>query len=1837
MSLPKYLCTDAETGGTATKNSLLTAYFAVMDENKGVIDELQFKLKPKVGTTYNCNPEALRHNGINLQEHDANAIPMEEGTALLIDFLARHSGAFKLIPLGQNVSFDFRFYYEHLLPKAEFLKYCTEDVEDTLKIAQDLRKSGRLALPSLKLGVMCEHFDIQLANAHSEKDDAIATAMLHTRLVALRDGKAGQKKGEAPAPIRPPISKIQCPTTYPFLPLRVITQYSILRGASSIEDYIGWAKANGCGTIGITDFGFATGALELYTKAKENKLAPVPGMIVHVADRSGHYDLTLWATTDKGYRNLLWISSQGFSKTLIDNKVRAENTKHGLIPRVTFEELITHLEGIAVGTGNYEGPLGRMGRVDAESMLQALRDAADVLFVELVPRPYTHAYDGDAGGFVELTGGDLQKKSNQIGLILAEELQLPLMLSQDGFYAKPEARAVQDVLLQNLDPTSGSRVHQPHHCMTTQEAWDAWESMHPGKGAEFTQAILGGHLLANMAADLSIQDSYHLPEIELPEDIRTMEVSDGEKYKTYILRQIEKHGRMNWEDPKWTDRLAMEMNVICDNGSLDFSRYFLFLEYWAQWTRDNSILSGAGRGSGAGSLLCYLLKITHLDPFKFDLPFERFLSEGRIIRGKYPDIDWDMGYRDPLLAKLEETYQDKFAQASTHGRLRIKNAIKNGVRILLDWSGTDERVEAVTKDIENTPTGVDDKDFLLGYTDRDGVEHEAELDKHPALKTFFEEYPQVYEMVLDLLGKPASIGRHASAYLISDRPIHESVPTCMIGSHTCTQYTAPPIGFNAVEKAGLVKFDLLTVNTLLDVANAIRMVQGRHGHKVWKEKLKLNGREYEVWKGDLSPELLPKDGQLLDIYNLPEDASVYYMIGEGDTASLFQVSTPLMTTFTKRIKPTTIFHMSDLVAIIRSGPLEAKIEDGKTTMTEAYVQRKRGEMKITYAHPEMEPILKSTYGVACLPEGSLLDSEIGPVKIEDVRPGVRLLSSNGRSVWSGEVEKIWKTGIKKVISINLSSGTKIVSSEDHRFLTVDGDRRANELKYGSGRSWQDASIVYERWPESSNEIYLKENEAYLLGLLASDGCLTQSTVSITCGSEVAAKWCSELMSDTWGGRPSYYFNTRAFYASSVTTQNRRNISPVPMALDRLYEGRKWKVAGAGKHLPASMLRYSEQDRKDFLCGLWDGDGSYVGAYFFRNKSLILLEQVCDLLGSLKISYISSENTVQVTDTVRFLEQIGGPRIPNKKINDTCREMPLPAKSLLLWSKDLDVGGNDQVKSFKANVVRAAKLGGLTALSLRGHHEWKRVYERIYTETYLLDVRPVIVKSISSMGEANCYDLQMKDQANPYFLCDGVVVHNCYQEQLQRMFSDLAGYSLQEADEIREMIGKKKAQDMQKALPELRRRLAARGWTDTQTQVFVDLCVSSSKYSFNRAHSASYGLLAYQSAYLKKHFHLEWWTAVLQNAKVEDIREKGYSRALKDVLRAPHVNGPTETFEMHGEQVHAPLYLIKQIGDAACAEILGSRKMIEEILIKDHEMSIEEAREAARYSSLQDFFERAHVNKTVFTHLILCGAFDEIEPGRSAGELLREWAVLDRVSGLKSYGDGKFGPELRAAADKYLADVAIGKATPLDVPFSDTDGIEVERKRLDLLSMYRVDALERFRPLLENMLLYSDNCVTYTGTSGRGIRVLHNVAEVEAHYNEHGADRKAAPAAWVGLVRKRDPWDYKDKKTKKTVTAMKIGVAQDGDELECIVWPNILERFRKVEALRESGKTVFQAIQEDPAGNNDLKGLETMTGRETKSDGCRLLLCVGVVKPSREPGKWSMGVNEVYDLETYRGQ
>jgi DNA polymerase-3 subunit alpha len=538
--------------------------------------------------------------------------------------------------------------------------------------------------------------------------------------------------------------------------------------------------------------------------------------------------------------------------------------------------------------------------------------------------------------------GDLQLAANEAIIKLSRATGLPLLMTTDAHFVRPADKIKQDIGLDNS--TGGSmRFSTSYHHPSTQEAWANWSRRHdtgPEGRRIFTEAIENNYRLVSMAEPVVIEKRYHLPPVEVPPDIRERTDDEDARLEAMIMRRVAEYGRMpGREEPErraqYAQRLAEEMRVIARNGKVNFLPYFLTLHDVCRYARDNNILTGPGRGSAAGSLLSYLLCITHLDPIRWNLSFARFLSMGRINRGKLPDIDLDFGDPGRIAAWLKEVHGDRFVRVCTTGTLRPKSAIKDAARVLLDTqnnAAVKQEVEDVCKTVPNLPQGMENMlGWMYGYEDNEGA-HVGHVTENSVLAAFLEKYPQVKSAVDDLLGLPRSMGRHASGFCLSDIPVSEIVPTCIIGKtgdkETCTQFTK-----DQIEELGLIKMDLLGLNTLKDIAGCLELVKQRHGVEI-------------------------------DIYNMPEeDQATFDAFCEGRNETVFQFNSSIATNLCRQVQPRCIDDLSQITANGRPGTMYAKMEDGVTTLIDAWIARRQGKSPVTYVHPDLEEILRGTSGI----------------------------------------------------------------------------------------------------------------------------------------------------------------------------------------------------------------------------------------------------------------------------------------------------------------------------------------------------------------------------------------------------------------------------------------------------------------------------------------------------------------------------------------------------------------------------------------------------------------------------------------------------------------------------------------------------------------------------------------------------------------------------------------------------------------------------------------------------------------------------------------------------------
>ncbi len=571
--------------------------------------------------------------------------------------------------------------------------------------------------------------------------------------------------------------------------------------------------------------------------------------------------------------------------------------------------------------------------------------------------------------------GDLQVGCNRFVMELAKRYGDKILISDDSHFTKPEEKIVQDIKL----ASSNWRFANSYHRMSSAEAWEYFDKVMGIPMAEFESWIDNNREWAAKFEGFKFEDRRALPTKFYP-------INTGE----HILTLIKKHGRMDWKNKEYVARLTAEMNLLHYNGVIDLLPYFMIDEECCALHEQNGLLTGPGRGSAAGLLLTYLLGITHVDPIRYDLSMDRFLTLDRIKSGKLPDIDQDLPHRDLIISTddehpengwLHRRFGDHVAQISVDTKLKLRSAVKDVARMTSPNKKVPKAVEALAKKFQNAPQGIEDHDFVFGYEDADKNMVAGSIESDLALQEYVANHPKDWEIVQLCLGITRQKSRHPCGYVICNEPVHNFIPLTSVGGVTVTQYTPA-----SVEAAGGIKMDFLTVSSLNDIWAAIRLIQDRSTDTSvdWQQarapttgtvpSKTINNRRVPMLR------IIPHKGEYLDIWDLPEDQDVFSSICAGDTESVFQFNTESARKWLSHfnhVKCTdangvvhkaldSILALADFTALDRPGPLDAYVKDPKTNqyhnMLIEYAHRARGVARAVIL-PVLDELIPETHGV----------------------------------------------------------------------------------------------------------------------------------------------------------------------------------------------------------------------------------------------------------------------------------------------------------------------------------------------------------------------------------------------------------------------------------------------------------------------------------------------------------------------------------------------------------------------------------------------------------------------------------------------------------------------------------------------------------------------------------------------------------------------------------------------------------------------------------------------------------------------------------------------------------
>jgi DNA-directed DNA polymerase III PolC len=551
--------------------------------------------------------------------------------------------------------------------------------------------------------------------------------------------------------------------------------------------------------------------------------------------------------------------------------------------------------------------------------------------------------------FQDLPGGDIQTQANKFIIALANKFgdQDRLLINNHAFYATKEDKIVQDMKLGDE-----KRVYQPQYMASTDDIREYMAKELGWVDSSIEMLVQHSQKWAENFKDFKLKYNYRLP------------TPEGDPLEL-LQKQIAKVGRMKWDDERYVTQYKEELSLLTENTVINLIPYFLPIVDVYDYYKDNGFLTGPGRGSAGGFLISYLLGITHIDPIKYELSSPRFLTMDRVKQGNLPDIDCDLESRVPLVGKdgssgyLFNKYGNKAAQVSTRTLLRIKSAILDANRFF-NGGSVNQEIARLSKGLPNTPQGVDDIEYVLGYEDDQGTHHEGLLEKNDDLQKYAVERPQEWDLVKRALSLARQNSRHACAYLVADTDIEDIIPTFEVGGvRRITQPTA-----KQCEYAGLVKYDFLVISSLKDINLCIKYINKKNNSKGMETGHFMHkGVDTYVW-------------------DLPQDKEIYDMLTSGGTESVFQLNSAGSTPTVKKVKPTNIVDLATITSLERPGPKDFRDPKTGRNMVEEFIERKNGRSVSDI--PILQELIPETFGVLVFQEQiTKIAKVLGQMNVED--------------------------------------------------------------------------------------------------------------------------------------------------------------------------------------------------------------------------------------------------------------------------------------------------------------------------------------------------------------------------------------------------------------------------------------------------------------------------------------------------------------------------------------------------------------------------------------------------------------------------------------------------------------------------------------------------------------------------------------------------------------------------------------------------------------------------------------------------------------------------------------
>ena len=680
-----------------------------------------------------------------------------------------------------------------------------------------------------------------------------------------------------------------------FAHLRIHTEFSLLDGIVRIKDLVKTAGSDGQVALALTDQSNMFALVKFYNACLGAGLKPILAADVYIEneeDESNPYVMTLLAQNDKGYRNLTELVSEGF--TLNQHHDKAQ---------VKMEWFKEKSEGLIAMSGFQRGDIGTALLKDKNELAEHFLDQ----WLSYFPGRF----------YLELqrTGRANDELLVQKTVKLASEKQVPVVATNDvrfineEDYAAHETRVCIGESVTLDDPRRERRYSEQQYLKSGEQMSELFK--------DIPSAVSNTLEIAERCSVQVLLGEYFLPEFPIPDGLteneffRKISYEGLEERLEFILDKND--AGFEARKKEYYDRLEFELDIIIQMG---FPGYFLIVMDFIQWAKDQDIPVGPGRGSGAGSLVAYVQKITDIDPLQYDLLFERFLNPERVSMPDF-DIDFCMDKRERVIDYVADNYgRDAVSQIVTYGTMAAKAVVRDVARVQGKSYGLADRL---SKMIPADP----------------GMKLAVAFEQEEPLREFLkedEEAQEIWDMAIKLEGITRQTGKHAGGVVIAPTKLTDFSPTICDedGTGLVTQFDK-----NDVESAGLVKFDFLGLRTLTIIDWALKTINATRA------------------KTNLEP---------IFIEEIPlDDAASFKLLKECKTTAVFQLESRGMKDLIKRLEPDNLEEMIALVALFRPGPLESGMVDD-------FINRKHGRSAVAYPHPDFEhaslkPVLEPTYGV----------------------------------------------------------------------------------------------------------------------------------------------------------------------------------------------------------------------------------------------------------------------------------------------------------------------------------------------------------------------------------------------------------------------------------------------------------------------------------------------------------------------------------------------------------------------------------------------------------------------------------------------------------------------------------------------------------------------------------------------------------------------------------------------------------------------------------------------------------------------------------------------------------